>query len=80
MSDPRLVMKQLTALTARLPREPQPSRPTFTAPGTDEQLSTAVAVYPQIDMSGSSTVSIANHGRTHLSRARVSVGRSPTAT
>jgi len=47
MSDPRRVMKQLTALTARLPRKSQPSRPVFTAPGTDEQLSTAVAVYPR---------------------------------
>src|ERR1019366_4669029 len=76
MSDPRRVMKQLTALTARLPREPQPSRPTFTAQGTDEQLSTAVAVYPQIDMSGSSTVSITNDDRTHRRRASVSVRRS----
>lgn len=66
MSDPRRVMMQLTAPTARLPRKSQPSRPVFTAPGTDEQLSTAVAVYPQIDMSGSSTVSIANHDRTRL--------------
>jgi len=75
MSDLRRVMMQLAAPTARLPREPQPSRPIFTAPGTDEQLSTAVAVYP-LDMSGGSTVSIANHDRTHLSRALVFVSGS----